>query len=87
MGADSVTVIDYKSNRDIPPSDAEVGNDYLVQLAAYRLGVQNIFPSMDIKCGLLWTATGQLMMLDDFRMQALEAQLVTNLQSGLDATL
>ncbi len=84
---DSVTVIDYKSNRDVPASGAEVSGDYLVQLAAYRIGASKIFPDMDIRCGLLWTATGTLMMLDDFKMQALEEQLVTNLQSGLDATL
>ncbi len=79
---DKIIVIDYKSNRDVPSSESSISDDYMVQLAAYRLGVRKIFPDKDVQCGLLWTATGQLMMIDTVKMQTLEAQLIADLQSG-----
>jgi ATP-dependent helicase/nuclease subunit A len=51
----SVLILDYKTNRP-PPSDPQaVANAYLFQLAAYRLGVAQIFPKTTVEAAILWT--------------------------------
>ena len=42
---DSVMIVDYKTNRPPPADPTQVPEAYLLQLAAYRLGVARIFPS------------------------------------------
>ena len=40
---DHVMIVDYKTNRPPPADAAHVADAYLLQLAAYRLGVRRIF--------------------------------------------
>ncbi|MEM7777022.1 MAG: double-strand break repair helicase AddA [Pseudomonadota bacterium] len=68
--ATTVTIIDFKSNRDAATQIGDVPDAYLLQLAAYRLAVQGIFPTKEIHTALLWTAVPQLMEIDASHLEA-----------------
>jgi ATP-dependent helicase/nuclease subunit A len=57
----SVLILDYKTNRPPPADPQSVADAYLFQLAAYRLGVSQIFPAMKIEAAILWTDGPRLM--------------------------
>jgi ATP-dependent helicase/nuclease subunit A len=60
---DSVLVVDYKTNRPAPATEAEVAGVYLRQMAAYRTVLSKIYPDLRIDCALLWTDGPRLMQL------------------------
>lgn len=60
---DRVTVIDFKSNRLVPGTAAEVPEGILRQLGAYASAMQQIYPDRQIDTAILWTRTAQLMPL------------------------
>lgn len=59
----TVTIIDFKSNKIVPQSLAEVPQNYLGQMEIYKELVQKIYPSHDIHCELIWVRTQQRMVL------------------------
>ncbi len=61
--ADTVAVVDYKSNRRPPDDPAGVPDIYLRQMAAYRSLLAEIYPGRRIDCFLLWTEGPRLMQL------------------------
>jgi ATP-dependent helicase/nuclease subunit A len=61
---DTVTAIDYKSNRIIPTTPAQVPEGLLRQLGAYAHGLRQIYPDHRIETAILWTRTAVLMPLD-----------------------
>ncbi|MDJ0946959.1 MAG: double-strand break repair helicase AddA [Kiloniellales bacterium] len=61
--AESVAVVDYKSNRRPPDDPAGVPEVYLKQMAAYRALLAEIYPKRRIDCYLLWTEGPRLMQL------------------------
>ena len=61
--ADSVTIVDYKSNRPPPTDPAKVADLYLGQMAAYRELAREIYPGRTVNCALLWTDGPHLMTL------------------------
>ncbi len=72
---DSVLIVDFKTNRP-PPRDAEdVAEAYLLQLAAYRLAVQSIFPRCSIRCAILWTDGPRIMEIASATLDAQQARL------------
>lgn len=58
-----VLVVDYKTNRPPPADPADVDPAYLGQMAAYRALLQEIYPTRQINCALLWTYDARLMAL------------------------
>ena len=58
-----VLVVDYKTNRPPPADPADVDPAYLRQMAAYRALLQEIYPTRQINCALLWTYDARLMAL------------------------
>ncbi len=50
----TITLIDFKSNKVIPPSLEEVPQHYLGQLFIYRELLQKIYPHHEILCELIW---------------------------------
>ena len=67
-----VTAIDFKTNRQVPDSAAQVPEGILRQMGAYHAMLHEIFPSRQINIAILWTATAQLMPLPhDMLMDAL----------------
>jgi len=58
---DGVLIIDFKSHRSPPLTVGAVSVAYLLQLAAYRLALQHIFPGQAVRAALIWTAGPTLM--------------------------
>jgi ATP-dependent helicase/nuclease subunit A len=50
-----VLIVDFKTVRPAPASDADVPALYLQQLATYRAAIGRIYPGRRIDCALLWT--------------------------------
>ncbi len=61
--ANSVLIVDYKSNRPPPRRPEDVPEIYWRQLAAYRAVIGKIYPDRAIRCALLWTDGPRLMEL------------------------
>ena len=57
----SVTIIDYKNSVRVPERPEEIQKQYLVQMAAYKMALREIYPDKEIKCALLWTRAAKLM--------------------------
>ncbi|MBX6322098.1 MAG: PD-(D/E)XK nuclease family protein, partial [Rhodospirillaceae bacterium] len=63
VAADGVLVLDYKTNRPAPRTEAEVPAIYMRQMAAYRAALARVYPGRLIRCALLWTDGPRLMAL------------------------
>ncbi len=60
---DRVRVIDFKTGRSIPRSEAEVPAPHLAQMQAYQAALSVIFPGKRIETALLYTAGPRLIAL------------------------
>jgi ATP-dependent helicase/nuclease subunit A len=67
---DRVLIVDYKTLRPPPATEAEVAPVYLRQLAIYRAALQRIYPGREIRCALLWTEGPRLMPVSPERLAA-----------------
>ena len=65
VGAQTVSIVDYKTNRPPPADAAGTPPVYLRQMAAYRALLRGLYPAHQIDCFLLWTAAPRLMQLGD----------------------
>jgi ATP-dependent helicase/nuclease subunit A len=65
---DRVLVIDFKTLRPPPATEAEVAPGYLRQLALYRAALARIYPGREIRCALLWTEGPRLMPVSPERL-------------------
>lgn len=63
ISPDRVMAVDFKSNRQVPPSEAEVPEGLLRQMGAYAHLLGAIYPGRRIETALLWTANRRLMPL------------------------
>ena len=61
--AAQVLILDYKTNRPPPATEAEVAEIYLRQMAAYRAVLGRIYADRPVTCALLWTDGPRLMPL------------------------
>jgi ATP-dependent helicase/nuclease subunit A len=66
---DTVLVVDYKTLRPAPASEAEIPALYLDQLAAYVAAVQAIYPGKSVRAALLWTDGPRLMSVSAERLR------------------
>jgi ATP-dependent helicase/nuclease subunit A len=64
VDATKVLVLDFKTNRPAPRTEAAVPALYLRQMATYRAVLLEIYPGHEIECALLWTDEPRLMTLD-----------------------
>ena len=62
---DHVLAIDFKTNRVVPATSDEVPEGLLRQIGAYMHLLRPVYPEKRIKGAILWTATAQLMRLDE----------------------
>jgi ATP-dependent helicase/nuclease subunit A len=62
---DVVRVIDFKTNRPPPGSEAGVASVYLRQMAAYRDLLRQIYPERRVETVLLWTDGPRALRLSD----------------------
>jgi ATP-dependent helicase/nuclease subunit A len=65
---DRVLIVDYKTMRPVPASEAEVAPLYLRQLAIYREALARIYPGREIRAALLWTQGPLLMPVSPERL-------------------
>jgi ATP-dependent helicase/nuclease subunit A len=65
---DRVLVVDFKTLRPPPATEAEVAPIYLRQLALYKVALGEIFPGREIRCALLWTEGPRLMPISPERL-------------------
>lgn len=72
---DRITLVDYKSNREVPDTVEGVDPGYIAQLAAYRELAKTIWPEREIRCGLLWTQAPRLMWFPDPVLDAILTQV------------
>ena len=61
VGDSAVLIVDYKTLRPAPRSEAEVPALYVEQLAAYVAAIKAIYPGKDVRAALLWTDGPRLM--------------------------
>jgi ATP-dependent helicase/nuclease subunit A len=81
----SVLILDYKTNRP-PPSDPQaVADAYLFQLAAYRLGIAQIFPARPIEAAILWTDGPLFMRIPGELLDSYQRRLWQQAPPSLDA--
>ncbi|MGI9476865.1 MAG: double-strand break repair helicase AddA [Hyphomicrobiaceae bacterium] len=71
----SVLIVDYKSNRRPPRSAEDASEAYLLQLAAYRIAVQQIFPNATVEAAFLWTDGPLLMPIPSALLDRMEPRL------------
>ena len=67
---DQVLILDFKTNRPPPATEADVAPLYLDQMALYRAAAQAVFPQQRIVCGLLFTDGPRLLQLSDVVLDA-----------------
>ncbi|MFZ1103961.1 MAG: PD-(D/E)XK nuclease family protein, partial [Hyphomicrobiaceae bacterium] len=72
---EKVLILDYKTNRPSPTDEQSVPEAYLFQLAAYRLGIAQIFPGRTVEAAILWTDGLRCMRLPQDRLDAFERRL------------
>jgi ATP-dependent helicase/nuclease subunit A len=70
---DRVLVVDFKTLRPPPATEAEVAPIYLRQLALYKAALGEIFPGREIRCALLWTEGPRLMPISPERLAGYSA--------------
>jgi ATP-dependent helicase/nuclease subunit A len=80
-----VLIIDFKTNRPPPRVFDDVPAAYVMQLAAYRLAISQMFPNHSVDAALLWTDTAHLMPLPAAALDAAQAALWTPGGPALDA--
>jgi ATP-dependent helicase/nuclease subunit A len=66
----TVTIIDYKTNRPPPETENAVSPVYLRQMAAYRALLKGVYPDRSIHALLLWTVEPRIMTLSDKNLDA-----------------
>lgn len=60
VGDKSVLIVDYKNSWRTPKTPEEISETYLIQMAAYRQAIAQIYPEKEVKCAFLWTRKAQL---------------------------
>ncbi|TGT27122.1 hypothetical protein EN812_34515, partial [Mesorhizobium sp. M4B.F.Ca.ET.169.01.1.1] len=73
----TVSIIDYKTNRPAPKNLAEVPSAYVLQLALYRALIQPLYPGREVTAALLFTEAPRLIELPAGAMDAALARLTT----------
>jgi ATP-dependent helicase/nuclease subunit A len=81
----TILIVDYKTNRPPPKDVAQVAEAYLLQLAAYRLAVQRIFPGLHVRAAILWTDGPRIMEIPTTTLEAQQQRLWQLEPASLDA--
>ncbi len=72
-----VLLVDYKTNRPPPLHVEDVANAYLLQLAAYRLVLERLYPGRPVTAALLWTDGARLMAIPASRLDRASDELLS----------
>ena len=52
---DRITLVDYKSDRQVPETVAAAPREYIQQVGLYRELLKDLYPGREIRAALLWT--------------------------------
>jgi len=80
-----VLLLDYKTNRPPPQEPEEVPKAYLLQLVAYRLVIDQVFPTLPVRAAILWTDGARLMPIPPNLLDSHEVLLWQHGSPQLDA--
>lgn len=58
---DTVWILDFKSDQDVPSDSARVPAAYRTQLALYALAAEQLFPGLAVRAAILWTSLESLL--------------------------
>ncbi|MDD3021281.1 MAG: double-strand break repair helicase AddA [Alphaproteobacteria bacterium] len=61
---DRILIVDFKTNRPSPKSEADIPQEYKDQLRAYKHAISMVYPGKPIHCALLWTDRALLMPIE-----------------------
>jgi len=64
IGPESLKLIDFKSNTQVPGTPDQVPEGILRQMGAYVAALRQIYPGRAVEPFILWTRTARLMPLD-----------------------
>ncbi len=81
IAAETITILDYKTDRRPPASPQAVPVSYLRQMAAYRAVVGAALPGRVVRCVLVWTVGAAVMELPETLLSRYEPGLPST--SGL----
>jgi ATP-dependent helicase/nuclease subunit A len=77
VGADTVFIVDFKSDASPPAPGAPLPPKYVAQLALYRRLLSAIYPEKRLRAGIVWTAAPRLDELDDETLETALAAALT----------
>jgi ATP-dependent helicase/nuclease subunit A len=80
----TILIVDYKTNRPPPRDPAQVAEAYLLQLAAYRMAVMQIFPGLAVRAAILWTDGARIMEITGQRLDEYQQRLWARDSAYLD---
>lgn len=72
---DDVMIIDYKTNRPPPSDPAAIADAYILQLAAYRLAIAEIYPGRTIRAAIMWTMGARLVEIPAAQLDEMQQRL------------
>ncbi|MDO9416831.1 double-strand break repair helicase AddA [Pararhizobium sp.] len=73
----TVSIADFKTDRTVPASEADVSFPYKAQLAIYRALLQPLYPDHDITCSLIYTEGPEIIRLTADVLDRSLAELAT----------
>lgn len=71
----AILIVDYKTNRPPPLAVDGVPLAYMLQMAAYRLALREIYPGRTVRTAILWTYGTRLMPLPEDALDAIQPRL------------
>ncbi|WFU47515.1 double-strand break repair helicase AddA [Sinorhizobium terangae] len=77
VSGDMVTIADFKTNREVPKSLAEVPPVYSTQLAIYRELLKPLYPGRRFRCALIFTEGPTIQVLPDAMLDRSLEELAT----------
>jgi ATP-dependent helicase/nuclease subunit A len=66
----TVLIIDFKNSRKVPKDQNGVQTKYVMQMAAYRLALKQMYPDKQVKCALLYTREAKLVPVSGHKLNA-----------------
>jgi len=75
---DTITVVDYKTNRFAPQSIADAPVQYIAQLALYRKILSYVYPNHAIKALLFWTSAPAMMPISETHLDDALRRILTS---------
>ncbi|MFK8032993.1 MAG: PD-(D/E)XK nuclease family protein, partial [Hyphomicrobiales bacterium] len=73
---DGLLIVDFKTNRQVPATAAEIPRNYVNQLAAYRALLRQSFVKTRISAAVLWVETGRFDILEAEVLDAAEDKIL-----------